>query len=130
MLLGACSTGFSAADDRAIRAAVARQEAHWDQGDLEGFMQGYSDTVCFVSPKGRTCGRDAVAANYRKAFPDAAALGDLTFGIHEVLPAGPDRAWMTGTWSLARQDTVRSGGFALLWAREPAGWRIVRDLSH
>ena len=130
LALHACTAGFDPADETAIRAVMAEQERAWDRGDIEGFMAGYSDTICFLSPKGRTCGRQAVTANYRATYPDARAMGDLTFGIHEVLSAGPDHAWVTGSWSLAREEGKRSGGFALFWRRGDEGWRIVRDLSH
>lgn len=109
---------------------MADQEKDWDRGDIPGFMMGYADSVCFISRKGRTCGKQAVLDHYVKSYPDKAAMGDLDFGGLEVLGAGADRAWCTGTWELRRaQDTV-GGGFSLLWAKGPGGWRIVRDHTY
>lgn len=134
LLLLACSTGpghsFTEADQRAIRDAMAAQEAAWDGGDIPAFMAAYSDTICFIGPRGTTCGKDGVTANYLRSYPDATAMGDLDFGIHEVVPAGADHAWLTGTWQLRRTADTLGGGFSLLWAREAAGWRIVRDHTH
>lgn len=129
-LLTACTTPFTPTDDTAIRTAMADQELAWDMGDIPGFMQGYSDTVCFIGSRGTTCGRDAVTANYLRNYPDQAAMGDLAFGIQEVVPAGDDHAWVTGTWTLVRAADTLGGGFSLLWARERDGWRIVRDHTY
>jgi ketosteroid isomerase-like protein len=130
VLLSGCSPRWSPADETAIREVMRLQEVAWDAADLEGYMSGYSDTICFIGARGRTCGREAVTANYRKGYPDPAAMGDLSFTLHEVLPAGSAHAWITGAWSLARQADTLSGGFSLLWAREQEGWRIVRDHSY
>jgi ketosteroid isomerase-like protein len=126
----ACQRPFSPQDEAAIRAVMADQEGAWDRGDIPGFMVGYADSVCFINRKGRTCGRQAVTENYLKSYPDKAAMGDLDFGGLEVLGAGTDRAWCTGTWELRRvQDTI-GGGFSLLWTKGPQGWRILRDHTY
>lgn len=129
-LFAACASPFNGSDEAAIRKAMSDQELAWDKGDIPGFMEGYSDTICFIGKKGKTCGREAVTANYLKSYPDKAAMGDLSFGIHEVIPAGADHAWMTGTWTLHRSADTLGGGFSLLWAREAEGWRIVRDHTY
>ncbi len=122
--------GFSGADELAIRAVMADQEAAWDRADIDRFMEGYADTVCFLNPKGSTCGRAAVTANYKRSYPDADAMGDLAFDVMEVVPAGADHAWMTGAWRLTRADDTLSGAYSLLWVRQEQGWRIARDHTH
>ncbi|MCB0791582.1 MAG: nuclear transport factor 2 family protein [Flavobacteriales bacterium] len=106
------------------------QEAAWDRGDIPGFMAGYSDTACFISSRGTTCGREAVQASYQRSYPDKATMGDLTFVIGEVLPMTDGRAWCTGTWRLTRAEDTLSGGFTLLWVRTAEGWRIARDHTY
>jgi len=135
LLFLACShsmpeLAFTKADELAIRAVMADQELAWDNADIDGFMRGYADTVCFLSPRGRTCGRDAVTANYKRSYPDASAMGDLAFDVGEVIPAGADHAWVTGAWQLARTGDTLAGGFSLLWVRQLQGWRIARDHTH
>jgi ketosteroid isomerase-like protein len=130
LLCSACTTPSRGPDVDAIRKIMADQELAWDKGDIPGFMLGYSDTVCFIGSRGMTCGRDAVTANYLRNYPDQATMGDLAFGIQEVVPAGGDHAWVTGTWSLVRAADTLGGGFSLLWARERDGWRIVRDHTY
>jgi ketosteroid isomerase-like protein len=114
----------------AIRDAMAQQEKAWDQGDIPGFMEAYSDTICFMSPRGKRCGKAEVQASYARNYPDQAAMGDLSFTIHEVLPAGNAHAWCTGEWTLFRSSDTLGGGFSLLWTMEDKGWRITRDHTY
>ncbi|MBP6699538.1 MAG: nuclear transport factor 2 family protein [Flavobacteriales bacterium] len=116
--------------EAAVREVMLQQEQAWDRGDIPGFMVGYDEKVCFISPKGSTCGRDSVTARYLRTYPDQQAMGDLEFGIGEVLPAGNDHAWCTGTWKLHRSRDTVAGGFSLFWARTPQGWRILRDHTY
>jgi uncharacterized protein (TIGR02246 family) len=116
--------------EKKIRSLMDDQAAAWDAGDIRGFMAAYSDTVCFIGSKGRTCGREAVTANYMESYPDRSSMGDLTFVIHEVLPSGPAHAWVTGNWRLDRSSDTLGGGFSLFWAKERSGWRIVRDHTY
>jgi ketosteroid isomerase-like protein len=130
--LAACQNerSFVPGDETAIRDAMSDQEKAWDAGDIPGFMKGYSDSVCFISKKGRTCGKEGVTANYIKSYPDKATMGDLFFDGLEVLPAGGNHAWVTGRWQLFRVADTVGGGFSLLWEREAQGWRILRDHTY
>jgi ketosteroid isomerase-like protein len=128
--LAGCTHRFTQADEVAIRQVMHAQEERWNAGDIPGFMQGYSDTICFIGRRGRTCGREAVTANYISSYPDQEAMGRLAFGIIEVVPVGEAGAWLTGTWQLARRKDTLAGGYSLLWTRERVGWRIVRDHSY
>ncbi len=132
---------FTSADDTAIREVMADQERAWDRGDIPGFMEGYADSICFISLKGKSCGKAAVTAHYVKTYPDKAAMGDLSFGQLEILGAGANNAWATGTWKLVRAADTLGGGFSLFWQRMPQGrlregasatarWRIVRDHTY
>jgi len=126
LLTTSCGT-FTGADERSIRSVMSEQEAAWDRGDIPGFMEGYADTICFVSKRGRTCGKEAVTTNYLASYPNKAAMGDLTFTIHEVVPAGSQNAWVSGGWSLSRERDTLGGSFALFWQKQESGWLIVRD---
>ena len=130
VVLAGCSTGFTPADDAAIRGVMAAQERAWDRGDIDGFMQGYGDSICFVGRNDLNCGKAEVTAHYKKTYPDKAAMGDLAFGITEILQAGGDHAWLTGNWKLERSADTVGGGFSLLWERQQDGWRIIRDHTY
>lgn len=131
LMMAACrSAPDLQVDGTAIRQVMAEQEAAWDRGDIRGYMAGYAEDICFIGRRGRTCGKEAVTRNYEKNYPDRAAMGDLHFVLHEVLPAGGEHAWVTGTWELFRTADTLGGGFSLLWRNGPDGWRILRDHSY
>jgi ketosteroid isomerase-like protein len=121
---------FTAQDELSIRQVLADQESAWDRGDIHAFMEGYADSVCFIGKNGRNCGKEAVTQNYLRNYPDKAAMGDLTFDLHEVIGAGQGHAWGTGNWSLHRQVDTLAGGFSLLWSNSSGSWRIIRDHSY
>jgi len=125
-----CGTKVHLDGVAAVRDVMNEQEEAWDRGDIPGFMAGYAAEVCFISAKGTTCGRDSVTAHNLRTYPDRTAMGDLEFGIGEVLLAGNAHAWCTGTWKLHRSDDTLGGGFSLLWVRTPQGWRILRDHTY
>lgn len=129
LLMVACGDG-PGFDEPAIRSVLSEQEAAWDRGDINGYMAGYSDSICFIGRRGRTCGKKAVTRNYVESYPDRSAMGDLDFTILEITPAGARHAWASGLWRLYRTADTLDGGFSLLWAKEPGGWRIIRDHSY
>lgn len=108
---------------------MSTQEKEWDAGRIDGFMNGYWDEVCFLGKSDQDCGRAAVTERYKKSYPDAAAMGNLTFVTIELLPAGDDHAWCTGTWQLVRTSDTLAGRFSLLWEERNGEWRILRDHS-
>ncbi|MEO8066630.1 MAG: DUF4440 domain-containing protein [Flavobacteriales bacterium] len=129
LLLAGCSPGFGDADREAIAAVMRSQEKEWDAGSIDGFMNGYWDEVCFLAKTDQDCGRAAVTERYKRSYPDAAAMGDLTFATIEALPVGADHAWCSGTWKLARTADTLAGRFSLLWQKRDGEWRILRDHS-
>jgi ketosteroid isomerase-like protein len=132
LLLQGCSGPVNAPAEVAadIREVMHQQVEAWNAGNIRSFMKGYSDTICFISPRGKTCGREAVTENYLRSYPDRQTMGRLTFGVTEMVPFADRNVWLTGTWRLDRASDTLSGGFSLLWAREEEGWRIVRDHSY
>ncbi|MBK9760292.1 MAG: nuclear transport factor 2 family protein [Flavobacteriales bacterium] len=128
--VASCQRAFLPTDEAAIRQVMADQEEAWDAGDIPGFMEGYADSVCFISPKKHTCGKAGVTANYLNSYPDKATMGDLFFDGLEVVPAGAEHAWVTGRWQLFRVADTLGGGFSLLWERDAEGWRILRDHTY
>ncbi len=130
VLFFGCADPVTMDERTAIRQVMHAQEEAWDKGDIDGFMKGYSDTICFIGRNGMTCGKDKVSANYQEAYPDRSAMGDLTFGLHEIVLSEDATAWVTGTWELQRGTDTLDGGFSLLWVKEKDGWLIARDHSY
>jgi hypothetical protein len=115
-----------------IGQLLARQTAAWNRGDVAGFMVGYwqSDSLVFIGKKGMTYGWQPTLDNYRKNYPDAAAMGQLTFSNLRITPDSPGTAHVVGRWHLARPQAGNLQGHFLLVLRYLAGsWVIVADHS-
>ncbi|MCX6590563.1 MAG: DUF3225 domain-containing protein [Acidobacteria bacterium] len=121
-----------ASDDFAIRQVLELQEAAWNRGDIDRFMQGYENSpqTLFFGAAGITRGYQAVLDNYKRRYASKEAMGKLTFTILEVRLTGADAAFVLGRFALDR--TAAGGGpaqgvFSLVFRRLPVGWKIVLD---
>jgi hypothetical protein len=119
------------AGELVIRRMLDRQTKAWNTGDLEGFMEGYwkSDSLMFIGKSGITYGWDATLRNYRKGYPDKAAMGTLTFGIISVQKLSSKYYQVVGKWHLARTMGDLEGHFTLLVKKISGNWVIVADHS-
>lgn len=116
-----------------ILQRIESQEMAWNEGDLNGFMNAYwkSDSLLFVGSRGPSRGWQTTLDNYRKGYASPEEMGQLTFGIESLEPAGADHALMLGSWQLDRSgglDTL-AGWFSLVWQRLDGDWVIIRDHS-
>ncbi|UYZ60292.1 YybH family protein [Hymenobacter latericus] len=115
-----------------IKTLLTTQSAAWNRGDLTAFMQGYwqNDSLLFIGKNGPTRGWQRTLDNYRRSYPDAAAMGQLTFSQLRVQPISPDAAHVVGRWQLARPAAGDVGGwFTLLFRKLDGKWVIVADHS-
>ncbi len=114
-----------------IKEIMARQEAAWNRGDLESFMDGYwrSDSLRFIGSKGLTYGWKQTLENYKKGYPSAEAMGTLKFTIISVEPLSKRSAFVIGKWYLTRAIGDLSGHYTLLWKKIKGRWVIVTDHS-
>ncbi len=119
------------ADRAAILEVMRLQEDAWNQGDLQGFMQGYwqDDSLRFIGKSGITYGWQPTLDNYVKGYPDKAAMGKLTFTILRIESLGRGRAHVTGKWHLQRAQDAPQGYYTLLWRKVDRRWVIVADHS-
>lgn len=116
-------------DREAIVKLMHNQQIAWSNGDIDGFMQGYwkSDSLMFIGKRGPTYGWQQTFDNYKKGYPDKAAMGKLTFRIDKVELLGKHDAFVMGAWSLAREKDA-PGGYFTLWFRKINGeWKIICD---
>ena len=67
----------------AIQQVLDAQNAAWNEGNLEKFMEGYwnSDKLKFIGSRGLQEGWQKTLDNYKKSYPDKATMGKLTFTI-------------------------------------------------
>lgn len=117
------------ADWAAIEAVLNAQQASWNQGDVDAFLEGYwrSPLLTFSGSSGVSRGWDRVLARYKKRYPDRAAMGRLQFSDLEFRFLGPDAALVLGQWHLQREQGDLGGVFSLIWQRFPDGWKIIHD---
>ncbi|MEM6262840.1 MAG: DUF4440 domain-containing protein [Bacteroidota bacterium] len=131
-LFGFAQERLSAKDELAIRKVMAMQEAAWNSGNLEEFMEGYwqADSLTFVGKRGLTYGWDQTLANYQRSYPDRQAMGTLNFRLLRLQKAGKRYAYVVGRWELQRERLEDlMGHFSLLWEKQKGKWIIVADHS-
>lgn len=118
-------------DKQAILNVLEQQRGDWNKGDVESFMQSYwkSDSLLFVGKSGPTYGWQKTLDNYKRNYPDKAAMGFLTFGIKKVELITKNRAFVLGSWHLKREKDELKGYFTLLLRKIEGVWKIVVDHS-
>jgi uncharacterized protein (TIGR02246 family) len=118
-------------EETKIRQLLAAQTEAWNRGDIEGFMQTYwkSDSLMFIGKSGVTRGWQKTLENYKKGYPDTAAMGKLSFDILSVKELSPEHFFVVGKWMLKRTIGDVSGHYTLLLRKINGRWVIVADHS-
>jgi ketosteroid isomerase-like protein len=118
-------------DETIIRKILDDQTTAWNRGDIENFMQGYwqSDSLLFVGKSGVTNGWKQTLANYKKGYPDTAAMGKLDFNILQVKRLSGIYFSVVGKWHLTRSIGNLSGHYTLLFKKIKGKWVIIQDHS-
>lgn len=137
VLCAACATQqssrLSTSEVANVKQVLANQAACWSNGDLECYMQGYwqSDSLLFIGSRGLTYGWQQTLANYKRSYPDPAAMGKLNFELKEVKTLSPETMLVVGKWHLER-DAAKGdlqGHFSVIFQRFKDGWKIIADHS-
>jgi ketosteroid isomerase-like protein len=94
-------------------------------------MQTYwkSDSLLFVGKNGPKYGWQTTLDNYRKSYPDKAAMGILSFDIKQIQIISSQDAFVLGAWHLKREKDEPQGYFTLLLKKINGEWKIVADHS-
>lgn len=119
------------ADEMAIKRVLQKQIDGWNSGNIDEYMKGYwaSDSLMFVGKNGPKQGYKTTVENYKKGYPDTAAMGKLGFDILQLKRLSPEYYHMTGRWSLNRTIGNVQGYFTLLFRKIKNKWFIVYDHS-
>jgi hypothetical protein len=114
-----------------ILTLLDTQTQAWNRGDLEGFMKGYweNDSLRFIGKSGITYGYNNTLNNYKRGYPDTAAMGKLQFTILVVKQLSPRYYEVVGKWYLKRSIGDVSGHYTLLLRKINSKWVIVSDHS-
>ena len=122
------SCGDTEHEKTAIIKVMEQQEKDWSDGNIEDFMKGYwqSDSLMFVGKNGIKYGWKTTLENYKKTYPNKAAMGTLSFDIIQLEVNGKT-AYVLGKWNLVREEDSPNGYFALYWKKINGKWVITID---
>jgi len=137
-----------------VEAMLQASASSWNAGDLEGFVDDYSEDpdLAFVGSDGVTRGISEVRARYESGYWSAGTPADsLRFEHIEVRPLGERHALALGRYVLYRPagpsatgdatsgsdvdtapdaETITSTGwFSLVLGLDEGRWRILHDHS-
>ena len=110
-------------------ATLHAQRHAWNSGDLAGYLAGCAPDVVYLSARGPSFGRDALASALAASYPDRAAMGTL---VLDVLACDGDAtsARVTLRWAVAREAAAPVGGFALVvLALRDGAWLLTHDAT-
>jgi ketosteroid isomerase-like protein len=121
----------AADEEAAVRTLLQEQTEAWNRGDLEGFMKGYweNDSLMFIGKSGVTYGWQNTLENYKKGYPDTAAMGKLSFTLITVKRLSVQYFFVVGKWHLQRSIGDLQGHYNLLLRKIKGRWVIVTDHS-
>ena len=130
MVLSGAPSSPPQPEHAALVDALQATTAMWNRGDLEGFIAPYDDQTTFMTPAG-PIGKQAMRARYAsRYFTGGQPDQQLRFEQLTVRALAGNHALMTGRFVLTGGGKAeQSGWFTLVWARTPAGWRIIHDHS-
>jgi hypothetical protein len=118
-------------DEQKIRQLLATQTESWNRGEIEGFMETYwkNDSLLFIGKNGVRRGWQETLNNYKRGYPDTAAMGKLSFDIIKVEKLSSRYYFVVGKWILTRSIGNLSGHYNLLMKKIRGRWVIVADHS-
>ena len=127
----ACDATAQSKDESAIRKAMDEQLSAWNSGNINRFMGTYwqDDSLMFIGKSGVTYGWQKTLENYKKGYPDTAAMGKLDFTILQAKPLSGIYFFVVGKWHLTRSIGNLGGHFTLLFRKIKNKWMIIADHS-
>ena len=123
------STTLFAQDRQALIKIMNESQTAWNKGDINTFMQYYwkSDSVTFIGKTGPLYGWQNTLNRYKKAYPNKATMGKLTFGLLKISILDKENAFILGSWHLDRKSGAVGGYFTLWFKKFNGEWKIVCD---
>ncbi|MCO6510321.1 MAG: nuclear transport factor 2 family protein [Aridibacter famidurans] len=112
-----------------IEKVLNDQVAAWNDGNIEGFMDGYwkSEEMRFVSGNSISIGWQAALDRYKRSYDTKEKMGVLTFSDSVVTVLDKNNAYVFGRWTLKRTNDEPTGLFTLVFRRTGDGWKIIHD---
>jgi ketosteroid isomerase-like protein len=116
-------------DSIQISQVLNNQLKAWNDGSIEGFMQGYwkSDELKFITKKGVTLGWQKVFENYKKSFSTKELMGKLLFNVDNISKMTKNTYLVTGKWVVDSKEGPKNGYFSLIFKKVRNEWLIIVD---
>ena len=114
-----------------IISVLHEQQKCWNNGDIDGFMQGYwnSEDLVFTSTKHiPTYGWQNTLERYKNSYPTQKSMGVLKFEfLHIAVDTDNISADLNGCWELVRKEDNPKGEFFLKLKKLDGNWKITKD---
>ena len=113
-----------------IKKILSSQQECWNNGDIDGFMQGYwnSEKLVFTSLNHKPAyGWKNTLERYKNSYPTKSSMGELKFEILNLKLISKTTATLKGKWELIRQKDHPNGLFWLDIEKFDNNWLITKD---
>lgn len=114
----------------AIKSVLTKQQEYWNNGDIEGFMEGYwkSPKLIFTSLTHQPAhGWENTLERYKESYPDISSMGEFRFKILDIKLSSKETASLKGKWELIRIADNPNGLFWLNLEKFGEDWLITKD---
>ena len=127
--LGFAQYAVKKSDSLAIVNILFQQQADWNAGDIDAFMEGYlkSDQLVFSGASGPIYGWEATRDRYKRTYSDRERMGVLKFDVLHLLALSETVVQLQGKFYLQRTSGNLQGFFTLNWILLNKQWYIISD---
>ena len=114
----------------AIKKMLTIQQECWNNGDIDGFMEGYwnSEELIFTSLNHKPAfGWENTLERYKNSYPTKESMGEFRFEILDVRLTSTTTSNLFGKWELIREKDHPNGLFYLDLEKFDENWLITKD---
>ena len=114
----------------AIKKVLTAQQECWNNGDIDGFMEGYwnSEELIFTSLSHKPAyGWKNTLERYKNSYPTKSSMGEFKFEILDLILTSKTTANLFGKWELIRMNDHPNGLFWLDLEKFDKNWLITKD---
>ena len=115
---------------KAIKEILNAQKEYWNNGDIDGFMEGYwnSEELIFTSLSHEPAfGWESTLERYKNSYPTKESMGELKFEFLDLKLIPTNTAILKGKWELIRESDNPNGLFWLDLQKFDKKWLITKD---
>lgn len=119
---------YSEKDEEEILKVMDNQIKSWNEGNIEGYMQGYwkSDSLRFVANIGVQYGWNLTLDMYKKNYDTKEGMGKLSLKAVALEFLNKDVVFMIGRWQVEGKKNA-GGHYTQIWRKIKGKWLITVD---